>query len=141
MVLPDLDIRVQTRPPGARTPEKAARPVLVPGPLGDTDGTGTEQLSWEADLDWSDSPAAPAPRGRRGRRTWGRRAPRLRGADALALLDAGPDAIVAVDQENIVVFFNRGAQALFGYRAKDVLGRSADLLVAPAARGVLTMLR
>lgn len=66
---------------------------------------------------------------------------RLRGRDALALLDAGPDAVLAVDPGNRVVLYNRAAERVFGHPRAEVVGRSADLLVTPAARGVLALLR
>ncbi len=128
-----LDVRV-----GGRS-RATVRPVV----LVDPEGPETGQLSWDAaDLAWA--PAAAPGRGRRiGRRGGPRKGllARLRGQDALALLDAGPDAVVAVDASNRVVLYNRGAEALFGHRGPDVMGQSADLLVAPAARGVLALLR
>jgi PAS domain S-box-containing protein len=66
---------------------------------------------------------------------------RLRGQDVLALLDVAPDAVLAVDSANRVVLYNQAAERVFGHRGTEVLGRSADLLVAPAARGVLALLR
>ncbi|HET9654371.1 MAG TPA: PAS domain S-box protein [Kineosporiaceae bacterium] len=66
---------------------------------------------------------------------------RLRGQDALALLDASPDAVFAVDPANRVVLFNEAAQRTFGYVGSEIVGHSGDLLVAPAARGVLALLR
>jgi PAS domain S-box-containing protein len=66
---------------------------------------------------------------------------RLRGEDALALLDAGPDAMLVVDPANRIALYNRAAERVFGHRAADMVGRSADVLVAPAARGVLALLR
>jgi PAS domain S-box-containing protein len=66
---------------------------------------------------------------------------RLRGQDALALLDAGPDAVIAVDPGNRVVLYNQAAERLFGHPAAGVIGRSADVLVTPAGRGVLALLR
>jgi PAS domain S-box-containing protein len=66
---------------------------------------------------------------------------RLRGQDALALLDASPDAVLGVDPGNRIVLFNQTAQRVFGHPGADVLGCSADILVAPAARGVLALLR
>ncbi len=66
---------------------------------------------------------------------------RLRGQDVLALLDAGPDAVLAVDRANQVVLYNQAAQRVFGHPGAEVIGRDADILVAPAARGVLALLR
>jgi PAS domain S-box-containing protein len=66
---------------------------------------------------------------------------RLRRQDALALLDAGQDAMVAVDPSNRVVLYNRAAERVFGHPRSEVVGHSVDILVTPAARGVLTLLR
>lgn len=66
---------------------------------------------------------------------------RLRGQDALALLDAAPDAVLAVDVANRVVLYNQAAEQAFGHPAAEIIGRSADILLAPAARGVLALLR
>lgn len=66
---------------------------------------------------------------------------RLRGQDALALLDAGPDAVLVVDETNRVVLCNRAAEQVFGHPGAELAGRSADVLLAPAARGVLALLR
>jgi PAS domain S-box-containing protein len=98
------------------------------------------------DIDWVMPPptsATPAVRRRRLLRGVGSKGllSRLRGQDVLALLDAGPDAVVAVDEANRVVLYNQAAVGVFGYSGADVIGRSADVLVAPAARGVLALLR
>jgi PAS domain S-box-containing protein len=138
-VLQDLDIGQATHAPSAKPDPDPHRVNLIPVPLLDGDGPGEEQLSWEDDLGW----AADRGRGRRrGRRTLGRRTfGRLREQDVLTLLDAGPDAVVAVDADNRIVFVNRGTQALFGHRRADLFGHSGDVLFAPAARGVLALLR
>ncbi len=44
------------------------------------------------------------------------------------------DAIVAIDESQRVVLFNRAASALFGYRASEVIGRPLDLLLPEHAR-------
>jgi PAS domain S-box-containing protein len=100
------------------------------------------------DIDWVMPPppstsGAPAGRRRRLLRGVGSKGllSRLRGQDVVALLDAGPDALLAVDEANRVVLYNQAAAQVFGYPGSDVIGRSADLLVAPAARGVLALLR
>lgn len=66
---------------------------------------------------------------------------RLRGQDALALLDTGPDAALAVDPGNRIVLYNLAAERMFGHAGTELIGRSGDLLLAPAARGVLALLR
>lgn len=144
-MLQGLDVRARADPRNTQVRADSARPNLTPVPLIDFDPPEDGQLSWETDLGWGAAGGSGRAQGRvrrRGRRPLGRRSPaKLRGQDALALLDVGPDAVVAVDLDNRVVFFNRGAEALFGYRRADVLGCSSDLLVTPAARGVLALLR
>ena len=39
------------------------------------------------------------------------------------LIESSTDAIISTDKEGNVVLFNRGAEALLGYRAEDVIGR------------------
>jgi PAS domain S-box-containing protein len=51
-----------------------------------------------------------------------------------ALLDTARDAIISIDGHGSVTLFNRGAEAMFGYRADEVLGRNVTLLMpAPIA--------
>jgi PAS domain S-box-containing protein len=56
--------------------------------------------------------------------------PGLSGA-AGEILDAVSIAIVAIDDRGSILFFNRAAEKLFGYRADEVLGTSAVALIAP----------
>lgn len=46
-----------------------------------------------------------------------------------ALLASASDAIIAVDPNNIVTFWNPGAVRIFGYTADDAIGRSLDLII------------
>lgn len=48
-----------------------------------------------------------------------------------AIVDGVPEAIVVATPEGQIVFFNHGAEALFGYPATDVVGRNITLLVPP----------
>lgn len=50
-------------------------------------------------------------------------------AEFRALLDAAADGIVAIDHEGIVLEFNPAAQRLFGYTAKEIIGRKIDELM------------
>jgi PAS domain S-box-containing protein len=45
------------------------------------------------------------------------------------LLEAAPDAIVAIDERGIVRLANRQAEALFGYTREELLGQNIDILV------------
>jgi PAS domain S-box-containing protein len=65
-----------------------------------------------------DAPSAPGP---------------LAPGDLAALLTGivqlGADGIVAVDDEQRILLFNRGAEEIFGYAAAEVLGRPLDALI------------
>jgi PAS domain S-box-containing protein len=39
-------------------------------------------------------------------------------------LEASPDAVFATDRHNRIVFWNRSAEALFGYRSEEMVGSS-----------------
>lgn len=54
---------------------------------------------------------------------------RLDGPEIIGLLDAAPDALVAVDADGCIVLVNAQAERLFGYRREDLLGQQIDLLV------------
>ena len=47
-----------------------------------------------------------------------------------AVLDAAPDAIVTLDAQHRLVEWNAGAERLFGYTQKEVIGHSIDDLIA-----------
>lgn len=44
-------------------------------------------------------------------------------------LEQALDAVVSIDERNNVTFFNRAAEALWGYRRDEVLGRNVKMLV------------
>ena len=49
-----------------------------------------------------------------------------------ALLGAAPDAIITLNPENEIIEWNRGAEHLFGYTKKEVIGENIDdLIVSP----------
>lgn len=51
-----------------------------------------------------------------------------------ALLDAAPDAIVAVDATGRITLVNAQAEALFGYSREELVGEPVDMLVPDSAR-------
>jgi PAS domain S-box-containing protein len=141
-VFQDLDIRTVVDMRTVKAGHEPPPANLTPVPLNDGDNGDDGQLTWDDDLVWAPGGQDRGRAWRRGRRTLGRRTfGRLREQDVLALLDAGPDAVVAMDTDNRIVFVNRGAESLFGHRRADLFGRSTDGLFAPAARGVLALLR
>lgn len=46
-----------------------------------------------------------------------------------ALTDAMVDGVIVIDQEGVIQSFNPSAEHIFGYEAKDVLGRNVALLM------------
>jgi diguanylate cyclase (GGDEF)-like protein/PAS domain S-box-containing protein len=54
-----------------------------------------------------------------------------------AVIDSALDSVIAVDRHDRLIEFNPAAEATFGYRSQDVLGRDAsELLVPPEGRAV-----
>jgi two-component system, LuxR family, sensor kinase FixL len=51
-----------------------------------------------------------------------------------AVLDASDDAIIATDLTGKVFTWNRGAERIYGYSAKEFIGRSLGDLIAPSHR-------
>lgn len=53
-----------------------------------------------------------------------------------AIVDAAPDAVVAMDRRGLITEFNPAAERTFGWRRDEAVGRPlADLLVPPRWRG------
>lgn len=52
------------------------------------------------------------------------------------VLEAIPDAVVVTDQQGEVVFVNRAAEAMTGYRRSELIGRSVETLVPEKQRGI-----
>jgi two-component system NtrC family sensor kinase len=46
----------------------------------------------------------------------------------VSLIESSTDAIISTNKEGLVVLFNRGAEALLGYRRKEVVGRRVTVL-------------
>jgi PAS domain S-box-containing protein len=46
-----------------------------------------------------------------------------------ALLNSASDAIVATDRDGRIIFWNPGAERIFGFPAADAVGRTLDLII------------
>ncbi len=49
--------------------------------------------------------------------------------EVLALLEATFDAVVIIDERGRIEAFNASAEAMFGYRAADTIGRNVSMLM------------
>ena len=58
----------------------------------------------------------------------------LRRALAEAILSANSDAIIAADKEGVIIFWNPGAERIFGYASTDAIGRSLDIIIPARLR-------
>jgi PAS domain S-box-containing protein len=63
----------------------------------------------------------------------------IKGRDALAVLDASPDAILVLDSSGRVTVASQTATVLLGREVSDVLGRPFDLLLHPDSRPVAAL--
>ena len=61
----------------------------------------------------------------------------LESAEAMTrgLLETSPEAFVAVDEHGLVRTFNPAAEALFGWKAEEVVGRNVSMLMPEPERG------
>ena len=50
------------------------------------------------------------------------------------IVEGVPDAVVFADREGIIRLWNGGAEAMFGFRAAEALGRSLDLIIPEKMR-------
>ena len=57
--------------------------------------------------------------------------------DALlaGIVTISADAIICVDDTQRIIFFNEGAEAIFGYSSKEILGQRLDILIPERFRG------
>ena len=46
-----------------------------------------------------------------------------------SVMSIAPDGIISVDEEQLIIFFNEGAERTFGYRREEIVGRPLGLLV------------
>lgn len=53
---------------------------------------------------------------------------------AEAVLSTNCDAIVAADRDGNIVFWNPGAQRIFGYAADEAIGQSLDIIIPDRLR-------
>jgi len=117
-------------------PASGERPDGGPRPAAD----GPDQLPLEVATPADPGPAGPAPAdlttSGRGR---GRPAGRLGGSEALALLDASPDAVIGLDAYARVVFANAVAERTFGEHRGGLVGAGVDDLVPHLARAVTAL--
>jgi PAS domain S-box-containing protein len=51
-----------------------------------------------------------------------------------ALLSTRSDAVIAADSDNIIRFWNPGAERIFGHAAADAIGQSLDLIIPERLR-------
>lgn len=53
---------------------------------------------------------------------------------SMRIVEEAPDAIIFSDREGTIRLWNAGAEAVFGYRADEALGRSLDLIIPEKQR-------
>lgn len=51
-----------------------------------------------------------------------------------AIVEQAPDAIIFADREGVIRVWNRGAEAIFGYAAAEVLGSNLDVIIPARLR-------
>ena len=48
--------------------------------------------------------------------------------------DAVPDAVIVADRDGLIVYWNAGAERVFGYKAENAIGSSLDLIIPDRLR-------
>jgi PAS domain S-box-containing protein len=61
-------------------------------------------------------------------------AEKVRAQVAAAVLGAGSDAIIAADRDETILFWNPGAERIFGFTAQEALGRSLHIIIPERLR-------
>ena len=51
------------------------------------------------------------------------------------IVEGTQDAIIFADRDGVIRLWNSGAEAMFGYKADEVLGQSLDLIIPDKLRG------
>jgi PAS domain S-box-containing protein len=51
-----------------------------------------------------------------------------------AVVEQAPDAIIFADREGAIRIWNRGAEAIFGYAATEILGKNLDVIIPERLR-------
>jgi len=51
-----------------------------------------------------------------------------------SVMSIAPDGIITVDEEQLILYFNEGAEQIFGYRREEVVGRPLGLLLPERLR-------
>jgi PAS domain S-box-containing protein len=51
-----------------------------------------------------------------------------------ALIETLPDAVIFTDREGVIRAWNGGAEAVFGHRAAEVIGKSLDIIIPERLR-------
>ncbi len=50
------------------------------------------------------------------------------------IVEESQDAIIFADQEGVICLWNTGAEAMFGYRAEEAIGKSLDVIIPERLR-------
>jgi PAS domain S-box-containing protein len=58
-----------------------------------------------------------------------------------SFLENAPDAIITTDTDNIITFWNRCAEVIFGYKAEEIIGQDGKILQTEVASEEQTKLR
>lgn len=59
---------------------------------------------------------------------------RLSEAKFAGIISISSDAVVSVDEEQRIIFYNQGAEQTFGYTADEVMGQRLEMLIPPEHR-------